>query len=107
MDEEQKLGLETPLLPESPHGVVDSIKGIKKDEFFTEVKRQVRLAGPIISVNLLTFLMQVISVMFVGHLGELALSGASMATSFAAVTGFSIMVILFSLILQFYHKICH
>ncbi|KAM7483157.1 hypothetical protein LguiB_007740 [Lonicera macranthoides] len=32
-----------------------------------------------------------ISVMFVGHLGELALSSASMATSFAGVTGFSIM----------------
>ncbi|XP_027342677.1 protein DETOXIFICATION 16-like [Abrus precatorius] len=29
--------------------------------------------------------------MFVGHLGELALSGASMATSFSSVTGFSLM----------------
>jgi hypothetical protein len=33
-----------------------------------------------------------ISVMFVGHLGELSLSGASMATSFASVTGFSLLV---------------
>ncbi|KAF8407734.1 hypothetical protein HHK36_006869 [Tetracentron sinense] len=32
-----------------------------------------------------------ISVMFVGHLGELALSGASMATSFASITGFSLL----------------
>ncbi|KHN23737.1 MATE efflux family protein DTX1 [Glycine soja] len=30
--------------------------------------------------------------MFVGHLGELSLSGASMATSFASVTGFSLLV---------------
>ncbi|KAF7834597.1 protein DETOXIFICATION 16-like [Senna tora] len=30
--------------------------------------------------------------MFVGHLGELPLSGASMATSFASVTGFSLLV---------------
>ncbi|KAG9137380.1 hypothetical protein Leryth_017716 [Lithospermum erythrorhizon] len=30
--------------------------------------------------------------MFVGHLGELALAGASMATSFASVTGFSLMI---------------
>ncbi|XP_028804679.1 protein DETOXIFICATION 16 [Neltuma alba] len=29
--------------------------------------------------------------MFVGHLGELALSGSSMATSFATVTGFSLL----------------
>ncbi|KAK1373824.1 Protein DETOXIFICATION [Heracleum sosnowskyi] len=30
--------------------------------------------------------------MFVGHLGEVCLSGASMATSFAGVTGFSLML---------------
>ena len=30
--------------------------------------------------------------MFVGHLGELALSGASMATSFASVSGLSLLV---------------
>ncbi|KAL6007399.1 hypothetical protein ACLOJK_032896 [Asimina triloba] len=46
----------------------------------------------IYGVNLLQKCLQVISVMFVGHLGELALSGASMATSFAGVTGFSVMI---------------
>ncbi|XP_060972893.1 protein DETOXIFICATION 16-like isoform X3 [Cannabis sativa] len=35
---------------------------------------------------------EVISVMFVGHLGELSLAGASMATSFASVTGFSLLI---------------
>ncbi|KAG2699300.1 hypothetical protein I3760_07G187000 [Carya illinoinensis] len=30
--------------------------------------------------------------MFVGHLGELALAGASMASSFASVTGFSLLI---------------
>ncbi|RZC53443.1 hypothetical protein C5167_012352 [Papaver somniferum] len=44
---------------------------------------------------LLAFVLHVggklISVMFVGHLGELSLSGASMATSFATVTGFSLL----------------
>ncbi|KAL5801899.1 hypothetical protein ACOSQ3_033531 [Xanthoceras sorbifolium] len=57
-----------------------------------EVKKQLWLAGPLISVSLLQFLLQMISVMFVGHLGELALSGASMATSFATVTGFSLLM---------------
>ncbi|XP_057974198.1 protein DETOXIFICATION 16-like isoform X2 [Malania oleifera] len=33
-----------------------------------------------------------ISVMFVGHIGELALSGASMATSFGTVTGASLLM---------------
>ncbi|KAK3029203.1 hypothetical protein RJ639_039283 [Escallonia herrerae] len=50
-----------------------------------EVKTQLCLAGPLFSVALLQFSIQAISVMFVGHLGELALSGASMATSFATM----------------------
>ncbi|KAL0904511.1 hypothetical protein M5K25_026635 [Dendrobium thyrsiflorum] len=57
-----------------------------------EVKKQMRLAGPLIAANLLMFLLQVISVMVVGRLGELALSGASLAISFAAVTGFSMLI---------------
>ncbi|GMH21389.1 hypothetical protein Nepgr_023231 [Nepenthes gracilis] len=57
-----------------------------------EVKKQLWLAGPLIIVNLLLFSLQLISVMFVGHLGQLSLSGASMATSFASVTGFSLLM---------------
>ncbi|KAK3437712.1 hypothetical protein EUGRSUZ_C02272 [Eucalyptus grandis] len=56
------------------------------------MKQQLLLAGPLVSVNLMIYCLQVISVMFVGHLGELALSGASMATSFASVTGFSMLI---------------
>ncbi|KAL8124078.1 hypothetical protein AgCh_011909 [Apium graveolens] len=61
-------------------------------EIGEEVKKQVWLAGPLICVSLLQSCLQLISVMFVGHLGELALSGASMATSFATVTGFSLLM---------------
>nr|CAD1838399.1 unnamed protein product [Ananas comosus var. bracteatus] len=43
----------------------------------------------LIAGNLLQTIIQVISIMFVGHLGELALSGSSMANSFATVTGFN------------------
>jgi MATE family multidrug resistance protein len=57
-----------------------------------EVKRQLWLAGPLIAGNLLQNLIPVISVMLVGHLGELPLAGASLANSFATVTGFSLMV---------------
>ncbi|PON31482.1 Multi antimicrobial extrusion protein [Parasponia andersonii] len=66
-------------------------KGIRRKEILEEVKKQLWLAGPLISVSLLQFCLQMISVMFVGHLGELSLSGASMATSFASVTGFSLL----------------
>ncbi|XP_020096898.1 protein DETOXIFICATION 16-like [Ananas comosus] len=57
-----------------------------------EVPRQLGLAAPLIAVSLLQYLLQVISVMVVGHLGELALSGASVAASFANVTGFSVLL---------------
>ncbi|KAM6552812.1 hypothetical protein CsatB_013574 [Cannabis sativa] len=68
-------------------------KGLNKDDdIVAEVKQQLKLAGPLICVNLLTYSLQVISVMFVGHLGELSLAGASMATSFASVTGFSLLI---------------
>ncbi|CAA0813463.1 MATE efflux family protein [Striga hermonthica] len=63
-----------------------------KEATLEELKKQLWLAGPMISVSLLLYCLQLISVMFVGHLGELALSGASMATSFATVTGFSLMM---------------
>ncbi|GJN37135.1 hypothetical protein PR202_gb26060 [Eleusine coracana subsp. coracana] len=56
-----------------------------------EVRKQLYLAGPLIAAWILQNLVQMISVMFVGHLGELALSSASIATSFAGVTGFSLL----------------
>ncbi|KAI5004536.1 hypothetical protein ZWY2020_031779 [Hordeum vulgare] len=58
-----------------------------------EVRRQLWLAGPLVVGSLMQNLIQTISVMFVGHLGELPLAGASMATSFATVTGISLLVI--------------
>lgn len=63
-----------------------------KEEIVEEVKRQVWLAGPLVSVSLLQFALQLIAIMFVGHLGELPLSGASMANSFTSVTGISLLV---------------
>ncbi|KAJ4972633.1 hypothetical protein NE237_005807 [Protea cynaroides] len=60
-----------------------------------EAKQLLWLAGPLIGVSILQYCLQIISIMFVGHLGELPLSGASMAVSFASVTGFSLLVSLF------------
>lgn len=57
-----------------------------------EVRRLLGLALPLIAVSILQYCLQIISIMFVGHLGELPLSSASMATSFASVTGFSVLV---------------
>ena len=57
-----------------------------------EVKRQLYIAGPMICVNLLQYSLVVVSNMFVGHLGELELASASIASSFAGVTGNSFLI---------------
>ncbi|VAI78830.1 unnamed protein product [Triticum turgidum subsp. durum] len=57
-----------------------------------EVRRQVGLAAPLVACSLLQYSLQVVSVMFAGHLGELPLSAASVASSFANVTGFSVLL---------------
>jgi MATE family multidrug resistance protein len=59
-----------------------------------EVKKQLWLAVPLVAGALLQNVIQMISVMFVGHLGELPLAGASMASSFASVTGLSLLVLI-------------
>ncbi|KAJ6793452.1 protein DETOXIFICATION 16-like [Iris pallida] len=57
-----------------------------------EVERQLRLAAPLVAASLLQYSLQLISAMFVGHLGELPLSAVSLASSFANVTGFSVLL---------------
>ena len=83
--EKQPSLLDEGLLPEKPAAPPPEPMG-------EEVKRQLRLAGPLIAGSLLQNLIQMVSVMFVGHLGELPLAGASLASSFTAVTGFSLLV---------------
>ncbi|GMN65712.1 hypothetical protein TIFTF001_034807 [Ficus carica] len=67
-------------------------QGTKRKEILVEVKKQLWLAGPLVVVSVLQYCLRMISIMFVGRLGELSLSGASMATSFASVTGFSLLL---------------
>jgi MATE family multidrug resistance protein len=57
-----------------------------------EVKILASLSGPLILGNLLNFLLLLVSLTFVGHCGEIELSGAAIANSFAVVTGFSVVV---------------
>nr|QBM79467.1 MATE37 [Rehmannia glutinosa] len=91
--QENESSLSTPLI-QIPEKITDEKDSIfdGKEVILEEFRKQLWLAGPMVSVSLLQFCLQLISVMFVGHLGELALSGASMATSFASVTGFSLLM---------------
>ncbi|KAJ0900406.1 putative multi antimicrobial extrusion protein [Helianthus annuus] len=56
-----------------------------------EMKKLGLIAGPMTAVTLSQYLLQVISVMMVGHLGELSLSSTSIAISISIVTGFSLL----------------
>ncbi|KAI3831733.1 hypothetical protein MKX03_002505 [Papaver bracteatum] len=99
--EPKRPNLNVPLLTETREqehgfglllGKKNSFVSKESSEIVEEVKKQLWLAGPLISVNVLQFCLQLISVMFVGHLGELSLSSASIATSFASVSGFSLLM---------------
>ncbi|KAG8638767.1 hypothetical protein MANES_14G060800v8 [Manihot esculenta] len=87
-----KSSLESPLISNSENGIEPAKKCYEKAEIISELKKQMNLAGPLVLVSFLQYSLQMISVMFVGHLGELSLSSASMATSFAGVTGFALML---------------
>ncbi|XP_047048404.1 protein DETOXIFICATION 12-like [Lolium rigidum] len=61
-------------------------------EAVDESGRLVALAAPMIAVALLQLMMQLISTVMVGHLGEVALAGAAIANSLTNVFGFSILI---------------
>ena len=63
-----------------------------RKEIREEAKKQLWLAGPMIFVSVFQFSLQIISLMFVGHLGELFLAAMSLSTSIVNATGFNVMV---------------
>ncbi|KAK3409409.1 hypothetical protein EUGRSUZ_J01528 [Eucalyptus grandis] len=74
-------------VPESEH-----IKwGLTRDLYAQELKKATRIAAPMVAVSVLQYLVQLVSVVAVGHLGQLSLSSVAIATSLANVTGFSLL----------------
>ncbi|KAI5591461.1 hypothetical protein BDE02_04G081600 [Populus trichocarpa] len=59
--------------------------------FVEELKKVTYIAAPMVVVTVSLHLLQVVSLMMAGHLGELSLSGVSIGGSFAGVTGFSLL----------------
>ena len=60
--------------------------------FTEELKRLGSLAGPMVAVALSQYMLLIISMMMVGHLGELALSSSAIAISLSGFTGFSLLL---------------
>ncbi|XP_075507315.1 protein DETOXIFICATION 14-like [Primulina tabacum] len=59
--------------------------------FVRETKKAGHIAAPMAMVTILQYLLQVVSMMMVGRLGQLELSSVAIATSLANVTGFSLL----------------
>ncbi|CAL0318871.1 unnamed protein product [Lupinus luteus] len=60
--------------------------------FLIQLKKVGSMAAPMVAVTVSQYLLQVVSLMMVGHLGALvSFSGVAIASSFAEVTGFSVL----------------
>ncbi|XP_028785491.1 protein DETOXIFICATION 14-like [Neltuma alba] len=63
----------------------------KRIRWMEEVKKGGRIAGPMVAVAVAQYLVQVVSMMMVGHLGQLSLASIAIATSLTNVSGFSLL----------------
>ncbi|KAI5428131.1 protein DETOXIFICATION 3 [Lathyrus oleraceus] len=62
-----------------------------KTTLMAELKKMSSIAAPMVATTVLQYLLQVVSVMMVGHLNQLSLSSVAIATSLTNVSGFSIL----------------
>ncbi|XP_038685605.1 protein DETOXIFICATION 19-like isoform X1 [Tripterygium wilfordii] len=83
-------------IPAGSHGTEEiPLLGGNREEWWKrvldveEAKKQVFFALPMILTNVFYYLIPLVSVMFAGHLSELELAGATLANSWATVTGFA------------------
>ncbi|CAN8268665.1 unnamed protein product [Cochlearia groenlandica] len=83
-----------PLLDDHHHNHNEDIISSSWVQNFIDVeesKSQIVYALPMIFTNLFIYLIPLTSVMFASHLGQLELAGATLANSWATVTGFAFM----------------
>lgn len=63
-----------------------------KVTFVRELKKEGIIAAPMVAVTVLQYLLQLVSMVMVGHLDQLSLSSVAIAISLTNVTGFSLLV---------------
>ncbi|XP_050224815.1 protein DETOXIFICATION 12-like [Mercurialis annua] len=93
MNNTQKMSMEESLLPISKPKDEETtgFDLMSRYELIQEAKNLSFIAAPMVAVTLSLYLINVISMMMVGHLGELALSSTAVAISLSSVTGFSVL----------------
>lgn len=69
------------------------IIGLCRKDITEEVKKQLWLAVPMIFASVFQHSLQMISLMFIGHMNdEVLLAGAALANSVTSVFGYSVLV---------------
>ncbi|XP_061364199.1 protein DETOXIFICATION 49-like [Gastrolobium bilobum] len=83
----------TTLIPKSPTCQKESQNSHKTylSKALNEAKCIAKIALPMVFTGLLLYSRSMISMLFLGHLGELALAGGSLAIGFANITGYSVL----------------
>ncbi|KAJ8567443.1 hypothetical protein K7X08_019651 [Anisodus acutangulus] len=61
------------------------------ETYCQELKKLSYIAAPMVAVSVLQYLLQVVSMMMVGHLDQISLSSVAIATSITNVSGFSLL----------------
>lgn len=85
-------------LLEDGHGGDRELMAEEKEKWWNrvldvaETRKQVLFSLPLILTNICYYGITLVSVMFAGHLGELPLAGATLANSWAIVTGLAFMI---------------
>ncbi|OIW15962.1 hypothetical protein TanjilG_04497 [Lupinus angustifolius] len=91
------MGTKTDELLSSPYTFIDPEKQtqtkklVTLSNIITEAKSLLSLAFPIALTALIFYTRSIVSMLFLGHLGELELAAGSLAIAFANITGYSIL----------------
>ncbi|GMH09427.1 hypothetical protein Nepgr_011268 [Nepenthes gracilis] len=86
----------TPLIPKSPAKIIQQYEDQNQPKThlslaIIEAGSIARATLPVVLTGLLLYSRSMISMLFLGRLGELALAGGSLAVGFANITGYSIL----------------
>ncbi|CAM8964837.1 unnamed protein product [Rhodiola kirilowii] len=70
---------------------MERLKGRWWNNFVMELKKSSSIAAPMVAVSALQYLLQVVSVIIVGHVSQASLAAVAIATALTNVTGFSLL----------------